>query len=131
MSKRTYTYDYSDAYDPPMPIMAVGVSLPKRSSAELTVSALLDSGSDGTLLPIDLLESIGAKPVGPARVHGLWGGSRSANMYLVKLYIGPHQLFAVRVAGVRAEDECIIGRNVLNHLVITLNGHAGVVEIPA
>lgn len=83
-----------------MPVIEIGVSLPKRSAAEITTPALLDSGSDGTLIPIDLLESIGAKPVGPARVHGLWGGSRSANMYLVKLYIGPHQLFAVRVAGV-------------------------------
>lgn len=129
MSKRAYSFDYNPEYDPPMPIIEMGVSLPKRSHAELAVSALLDSGSDGTLLPIDLLESIGAKPIGPARVHGLWGGSRSANMCLVKLYIGPHQLFAVRVAGVRAEDECIVGRNVLNYLVVTLNGHAGVVEI--
>jgi|688.fasta_scaffold566101_2 predicted aspartyl protease len=129
MAKRIYTYNYSNEYDPAMPVLEVGMSLPKRNTAEITVSALLDSGSDGTLFPVDTLEAIGAKPVGPARVHGLWGGSRSANMYLVKLYIGPQQLFAVRVAGVRTEDECILGRNVLNQLVITLNGHAGVVEI--
>lgn len=129
MSRRIYTYPYSEAYDPAMPVIEIGVSLPKRSAAEITTPALLDSGSDGTLIPIDLLESIGAKPVGPARVHGLWGGSRSANMYLVKLYIGPHQLFAVRVAGVNADDECILGRNLLNHLIVTLNGHASVVEI--
>ena len=129
MNKRIYTYNYSNDYEPAMPVMEVGISLPKRDTAEITVSALLDSGSDGTLLPVDVLESIGAKPVGPARVHGLWGGSRSANMYLVKLYLGPQQLFAIRVAGVRTEDESIIGRNALNHLVITLNGRAGVVEI--
>lgn len=129
MRKRVYSYPYSDVYDPAMPIVEVGVSLPKRSVADIAVPALLDSGSDGTLIPIDQLELIGAKPVGPARVHGLWGGSRMANMYLVKLYIGPHQLFAVRVAGVEVGDECILGRNVLNHLVITLNGHASTVEI--
>jgi len=71
MSKRVYTYTYSEEYDPPMPVMEVGVSLPKQSVAEVTTLALLDSGSDGTLISIDLLESIGAKPVGPARVHGL------------------------------------------------------------
>jgi len=129
MNKRVYTYTYSEEYDPPMPVIEVGVSLPKQNAAEVTTLALLDSGSDGTLISIDLLESIGAKPVGPARVHGLWGGSQAATMYLVKLYIGPHQLYAIRVAGVAVNDECLIGRNVLNQLVVILNGHAGVVEI--
>ena len=129
MTKRVYTYTYSEEYDPPMPVMDVGVSLPKQDAVEVTTTALLDSGSDGTLISIDLSESIGAKPVGPARVHGLWGGSQLANMYIVKLYIGPHQLYAIRVAGVASNSECLIGRNVLNQLVVTLNGHASVVEI--
>lgn len=107
----------------------VGISLPKRNAAEIVVAALVDSGSDGTLVPTHLLEAIGAKPVGPAAVRGLWGGSQFVNIYLVKFYIGPHQFFAVRVAGVQSEDECILGRNVLNQLVITHNGLAGMIEI--
>ncbi|MFN8439198.1 MAG: aspartyl protease family protein [Caldilineaceae bacterium] len=112
-----------------MPVIEVGVSLPKYNTAEVTITALLDSGSDGTLLPVDLLESIGAKPIGPARIRGLWSSSRSASMYLVKLYVGPHQLFAVRVAGIESKDEPILGRNVLNQMVINHNGLAGMVEI--
>lgn len=38
--------------------------------------ALMDSGADGTLVPIDLLEQVGARQVGTARIRGILGQSQ-------------------------------------------------------
>ena len=131
MPNLVYTFPYNTVYTPAMPMVELGISLPKRSQAELTITALLDSGSDGTMLPLYLLDKIGAKPVGQGSIRGILGQSRPIDLYLIKLYIGPHQLQAIRVIGINAEEEPIVGRNALNHLVITLNGLAGFTEVAA
>jgi predicted aspartyl protease len=131
MPNLVYSFAYSNAYTPAMPMVELGISLPKRSQADVTITALLDSGSDGTMLPVYLLDQIGAKPVGQGHIRGLLGHSRPIDLYLIKLYIGPHQLHAIRVIGIDAHEEPLVGRNVLNHLVITLNGLAGVTEVAA
>jgi predicted aspartyl protease len=129
MPNQVYTFAYSNDYTPAIPIVELGISLPKRSQADVTVNALLDSGSDGTMLPVDLLDKIGAKPVGQGQIRGILGHSRPIELSLIKLYIGSHQLHAIRVIGIETTEEPIVGRNVLNHLVVTLNGLASVTEI--
>ena len=129
MLNQVYTFAYSNDYTPAIPIVELGISLPKRSQADVTITALLDSGSDGTMFPIYLLEQIGAKPVGQGQIRGILGHSRPIELYLIKLYIGSHQLHAIRVIGIETTEEPIVGRNVLNHLVVTLNGLASVTEI--
>lgn len=131
MSNQVYTFPYNTDYTPAMPTIELGISLPRDSQESVSVIALLDSGSDGTMLPISLLEQIGAKPVGQGHIRGILGHSRPIELYLIKVYIGPHQLHAIRVIGIDADEEPIVGRNVLNHLVITLNGLASMTEVPA
>lgn len=125
-----YTHPYSLDYQPAMP--AVEVTLRKSGTAvSNTVHlALIDSGADGTLVPIDLLEQVGARQVGTARIRGILGQSQQVDVFLASLQIGPHVLGAVRVIAGAEGDEIILGRNVLNHLVVTLNGLASTVEIP-
>jgi predicted aspartyl protease len=93
--------------------------------------ALIDSGADGTLVPVDILEKIDARLVGAARIRSVLGDSQVADIYLVSLQIGPHALGAVRVIAGPEADEIILGRNVLNQLVITLNGLASTLEVSA
>jgi hypothetical protein len=57
------------------------------------------------------------------------GESQVADIYLVSLRIGSHLLGAVRVVAGLEGEEIILGRNVLNQLVVTLNGLASTVEI--
>lgn len=129
MPSQVYTFAYSIDYTPAMPLVELGISLSKASQPEVTIAALGDSGSDGTMLPLTLLEKIGAKPVGQGRVRGILRYSHPVDLYLIKLYIGVHQLHAVRVIGIEDTEEPIVGRNALNHLVVTLNGLAGITEI--
>ncbi|MDM8520524.1 aspartyl protease family protein [Anaerolineales bacterium HSG6] len=130
MSKRIYTYPYDQTYQPAMPMVEVGVQLPENSTVEVELTLLIDSGSDGTLVPIDILEEIGSRYVDQVRIRSILGDTELADRYLVNLRVGSHLIRAVRVVAINAHDEPILGRNVLNQLSITLNGLAGVTEIP-
>lgn len=87
MNSLIYSFEYSNEYEPPAPILEIGISLPRQDQPNLFINGLIDSGSDGTMVPITFLESIGAKPVGRGRIRGILGNSQSANIYLVKLYL--------------------------------------------
>ncbi len=50
------------------------------------------------------------------------------DIYLATLQIGENWVHSVRVIAVEGK-EAVLGRNVLNHLVITLDGLAEVTEI--
>jgi predicted aspartyl protease len=131
MNKRVYSYAYDETSDPAMPVVEVGLSLLQQTEAETHLTALIDSGSDVTLMPLDALESLGAKPIDKVRIRGILGYSQQASLYLICLYIGPHRLPGIQVAALTAPDDCLVGRNVLNRLEITLNGPANVTEITA
>ena len=125
------TYSYDTTYRPPMPVVDVQFQSPGRTLLMQTFSALLDSGADGTLIPLDVLEASGARCVGEARLRGITGVGIMADVYLLNIRVGPHWVRGIRVVAVPLHAEIILGRNVLNHLVITLNGLAGVTELPA
>ncbi|MEZ4737399.1 MAG: retropepsin-like aspartic protease [Caldilineaceae bacterium] len=129
MQKRVYTFDYDQSYDPPFPAIQIGISTPEQPQTQRQLTVLVDSGSDGTLLPSDVLRAIGATYVDHIRVQGLFGGRRSVALYMVQLQIGPYTIYAVQVGATNRKDEVVLGRNVLNQLDITLRGSAGVVEI--
>jgi predicted aspartyl protease len=126
-----YTFDYSTEYDPPGPIVEFQVSKAGQQTPDVTLSALVDSGADATMLPITALQSIGARYVETRQMRGIVGLAYPVDLYLVSIRIGVHPMPAVRVIAGVAESEAIIGRDVLNHLVVTLNGLASVTEIGA
>lgn len=129
MNRRAYFYNYSTQFDPAMPVIEIGISLLRQSRPATTVIALIDSGSDASMLPQSILEAIGAKPIDTVRVRGILGQSFPLELYSVNLYVGPHRLFAVDVTGAPTDEECLLGRNVLNQLEIVLNGPASTTGI--
>ncbi len=90
---------------------------------------LVDSGADQTMIALDILQSLNAKPIDYIRISSLFGASRTTELYVVDLYIGTHHIHAVEVAALPTGDENITGRDVLNQLVVTLNGLAGMTEV--
>ena len=130
MAKKIHTYYYNENYNPAMPVVKVGLSVPGRSQAQTFVTALVDCGSDGTLIPLHILESMGAKLVDKAYIRGVLGHRQAVKLYMIDLYLAGHKIYAVEVVAVGPDDEIILGRDVLNQLEITLNGPAGVIEIP-
>lgn len=123
---------YSNEYDrktyPPMPVVELvvtGIDVPNRSA---TLVAIVDSGADATFMPLRMLRRLGVKSVRKADISGISGIRYPVDQFLVKLTIGPYELYGIRVVG-DAQNRAILGRDVLNQLIVTLNGLAHVVEI--
>lgn len=116
---------YDTGYNPSAPVLTMRLS----ARRELELTALIDSGADATMIPINFLHQIGAEYVRTQRMRGITEASRRVNLYSVVLQISIHRLPSIRVVGSAAGTEVILGRDVLNHLIITLNGLAGVTEI--
>jgi len=116
---------YDTRYIPSASIITMRISA--RSELELT--ALDDSGADATMIPINFLHQVGAKYVRTQRMRGITGSSKRVNLYSATLQISSHRLSSIHVVGSTSGTEVILGRDVLNHLIVTLNGLAGVTEI--
>lgn len=54
-----YTYDYDSTYLPAMPIVTLSIGR-SDSDALLALSALVDSGADATMIPVNYLKQVNA-----------------------------------------------------------------------
>jgi predicted aspartyl protease len=130
MTSAVYTHPFdADHYNPPAPVIMVGVSRAGGVQASVELPALLDSGADATMLPWDVLEKVGCRQIGTGQMRGVVGDPVIVEIYLATLFVGPVVLRGIKTVAINQEGEPLIGRDVLNQLVVTLNGLAGVVEI--
>lgn len=120
----TTSYNYDSDYEPPAPVAPVGLSPSGDMEVRQQVSALIDSGADATIIPIDLLQAAGARYLETRRMRGLTGESIRVNRFLTAVHIGEHVLHGIRAIGGPANSEAIIGRDVLNQLQVQLDGPA-------
>jgi predicted aspartyl protease len=95
----------------------------------ISLRALADSGADATILPPAVLQNAQVDQVGRARMR--WGShqSQTYDVYLATIAIGPCEIYGVRVLADPTGSEPILGRDVLNQMVVTLNGLAHIVEV--
>lgn len=121
-----YLSNYDETYNPAMPVVDVTVAGPEDT---VTLTSIVDSGADGTVIPSRVLKQIGVAESGWTRVKGTDGISRRLPVYRVILSIGALHVGRIRVAGDKTSQQMILGRDVLNYFVVTLNGLANVVEI--
>lgn len=91
--------------------------------------AMIDSGADGTIVPIHYLDEIQASPTEEMAMRSQWGERRIVTMYLVDVQIGELILPGIEVVGDEVSDEIILGRDILNQLRVLLHGPAEIVEV--
>lgn len=127
--RRILSFDYDQGYDPSAPFIEISIDGYNPAHDPMTVTAFVDSGADGTMLPVDMLEAIDAEYVGTVILRGTAGGRKRLDRFMVRVRIGSHLIHAVKVAASLRGSEPIIGRDILNHLVVTLNGSAYTTEI--
>lgn len=123
-----HTFDYDATYSPAAPVVEIEVTS-DHPGATRVISALIDSGADATLLPKDLLTQLRAQPVDVRILRTVTGARTTVNLYRVQLRIGPHHLRNVRAVGIDPTEGAILGRDVLNQLVVMMDGLAMVSEI--
>ena len=103
-----------------------------QSTAPLT--ALVDTGADGTLAPLSLLKAAGFRAGRQRRSLQASRADIAPEIvigYSLTLQIGSLELRRVEVFGSRHLTGVILGRDVLNQLVFTYDGPRRVLELLA
>lgn len=115
-------FKYNQQLFPPAPLALVQV-LDSAGVAHPSVwPAQIDTGADRTVIPSSLVEELQLPKLDEAEVESLDGVAAIMSTYSVTLRI--HDLAAVTVEALCAKGDRIIllGRDVLNHFRITLDG---------
>lgn len=122
-------YPYDVSYQPPFPVVRVVLCNGEEGLRSASAKALLDTGSDGSLVPIAYLWQILAPALTDTRIRSHWGEWRSAQLFMVDLEMDNLGLPGVFVVGDEQGDEIVLGRNVLNKLRLLLDGPANLTDI--
>lgn len=94
--------------------------------------AIVDTGSDGTIVPNSVLQSAGFRPNRQRRnLFTVQFSTPEETLfgYSLGVEIGDIQLLDVDVYGSRTVNEIIIGRDILNRLIFTYHGPDQLLEI--
>ncbi len=121
-------FPYDEAFDPAMPVVDILVD-GYAGRPQLTVVALIDSGADGTMLPVNVLEAVGALYEDSVQMRGVLGESEQVDRYTVAIRLGPLTLHGIQAVAVPPDGESVLGRDALNNLVLTLNGRAHTTQV--
>lgn len=124
------TFYYDTDYDgPSFPTVQVTIYNLEEVGQSITETAYLDSGADGTIVPLQLLEQINARKVDAMNLRWGNGPGYRVDIYEVVLQIGSYRPRKVYAVADRHEPHILLGRDVLNQFVVTLDGIAEAVEI--
>ncbi len=64
-----------------------------------TVTAFVDSGADGTIIPLRLLQELGARYSDQRLLIGTTGKSQVVGLFPVTLQIGQEMIYGIAAAG--------------------------------
>ncbi|MBI4673767.1 MAG: hypothetical protein HY741_19135 [Chloroflexi bacterium] len=84
--------------------------------------ALVDTGADATIVPIDFLLRVRAEESGWAGLHPFMGETKRVQKYLIDIQVDTWVLPGIYVVADPTGQELILGRDVLNKLPLFLDG---------
>jgi len=125
------TYHYSHHYYPPAPMADITVISVAEGLRVGPLSAFIDSGADGTIIPIRYLDEIRAPSTTEMTIRSQWGDRYHVLLYLVDLQMGDITIPGLEVVGDEIANEVILGRDVLNRLQLLLDGPRERIKISA
>jgi hypothetical protein len=122
-------FRYDTSYQPPAPVVEVIIVSATENVSVGPLPALVDSGPDGTLVPLDYLLEIRAPVTVEMSIRSQWGERRRMLLYLVDVRLGRLTLPGIEVVGDELSNEIVLGRDVLNRMRVLLNGPAQAVQV--
>jgi predicted aspartyl protease len=114
-------FAFDKSFDPPAPVLAVRVGGIEEHHPAAMLRMLVDTGADCTLIPVRIARSLRLPVVDRVAVQGVGGKPRNAPVYAVRLRVGTLRTLTRVVA---LGDEALLGRDVLNQLLLQIDGPA-------
>lgn len=111
------TVPYDTHVDPAAPVLPIAIR-PPGIDRRVALVALVDSGAQRTVVPIEFAESLGLPPVGEVIVRGATGRSTAAVCAAEIEVDGSAHL----VRAVALGSQPLVGRDLLNRWLVTLDG---------
>jgi hypothetical protein len=115
-------YD-DDGFAPPAPVARVVLRHPDNDVSVTGVRMLIDSGADATLLPAAVIVTLGLAGTGERYLLESFDGTTNESESVVAVLVFMGKSFKGRFLQIEL-DFGVIGRNVLNHLRLVLDGPA-------
>ena len=116
----SHTYDSN--YTPPFPVLPIILHNSKKELSVICQKAHLDTGADSTIIPHTLLDKIESEEIDINYIQSHWGERRQISVHSIDIEVDGEYLSAIEVVRDDAGKEILIGRNVLNRLIILLDG---------
>ena len=115
--------DYALTLEPPGPVVSIHILDPVTGrSADLV--ALIDTGAAVSVIPAEVVTKLGLSPVDMTSVRALSGEQWTASTYRCTFVIDGHVMLGVEFIAVK-DASGLLGRDVLQHFLLTLDGKAG------
>ncbi len=121
----TAAVPYSAEYEPPCPVLTIRVAAPSGGAA-FALLAVVDTGADITLVPEALARTLDLPVVSHVRIAGVTGAAARADVLAADIDLSGNRVLAEIVA---FGNEAIVGRDLLNRLVLRLDGPRGILEV--
>lgn len=112
---------YSAEFDPPAPLIRFTVYCPVDHGRAAGIRGELDSGADISVVPQRVVDELQLIPRRVMVAQGYDGAQNQWATYVVDLEVEGHLIDYVEVIALPRQD-AILGRDVLNHFIVTLNG---------
>lgn len=122
-------YSHSTQQSPPIPTVELTLRSPDGKPSSRPLVALVDTGADITLVPLAHLEQIGAPELDEVRLRSHWGSYSTVTTYLVDIEMGAGTQPDVEVVGDLHSDTILLGRNVLNKLLLLIDGPHQITDV--
>ena len=122
MSRTIHKQPYNNEIVPPIPDLEIALGLPQATETLGPFCAIVDSGADATLIPTETLKHLGVQAWDEAILRGPWGEGRRIYTYLVDVHIYGQVFPGIEVVGDDEGETIVLGRNLLNKLILLLDG---------
>jgi predicted aspartyl protease len=117
-----YPYKLATVGSPPAPFVLLNVAALGSDEWEMNVAALADTGADVTVIPDNLVETLGLVALDSLPTMGLGGTVTHRKTYGVRLLIRDLPAVEIEVVGSADWKYAILGRDVLNRYRVVFDG---------
>ncbi len=104
-----YSFDYDMSYFPAIPVVEVEIRQ-INDMPGVSLRAIVDSGADATIIPIQYLEQVQAHKGDEAWLRGMARNRIRVELYWIWLHIGGRPPLYIEVVGDIQGEEAILGR---------------------